>query len=107
VIYPALPTDRGHALWRRDFTGASGLFAIVLKPVARAKLAAMLDELSLFGMGYSWGGFESLILPFDPRSYRSATTWEEKGPALRLHVGLEEVEDLKADLEAGFERLTS
>jgi cysteine-S-conjugate beta-lyase len=105
VIYPALPTDRGHALWRRDFTGASGLFSIVLKPVARDKLAAMLDELSLFGMGYSWGGFESLILPFDPRTYRSATTWEEKGPALRLHVGLEEVEDLKADLEAGFKRL--
>jgi cystathionine beta-lyase len=107
VIYPALPSDRGHELWRRDFTGASGLFSIVLKPVARDKLAAMLDELSLFGMGYSWGGFESLILPFDPRTYRSATTWEEKGPALRLHVGLEEVEDLKADLEAGFKRLAS
>ncbi|HET9935647.1 MAG TPA: cystathionine beta-lyase [Methyloceanibacter sp.] len=107
VIYPALPTDRGHALWRRDFTGASGLFSIVLKPVARDKLAAMVDELSLFGMGYSWGGFESLILPFDPRTYRSATAWEEKGPALRLHVGLEEVEDLKADLEAGFARLAS
>jgi len=107
VIYPALPSDPGHTLWRRDFTGAPGLFSIVLKPVAHEKLAAMLDGLDLFGMGYSWGGFESLILPFDPRSYRSATTWNEKGPALRLHVGLEDVEDLKADLEAGFARLGS
>ena len=107
VIFPALPTDRGHELWRRDFTGASGLFSIVLKPVAREKLAAMLDELSLFGMGYSWGGFESLILPFDPSAYRTATKWQAEGPALRLHAGLEDVEDLKADLEAGFARLTA
>jgi len=105
VIYPALPSDPGHKLWRRDFTGAPGLFSIVLKPVAHEKLAAMLDGLDLFGMGYSWGGFESLILPFDPRTYRTATTWNEEGPALRLHVGLEDVEDLKADLEAGFARL--
>jgi cystathionine beta-lyase len=56
-------------------------------------------------MGYSWGGFESLILPFDPRTYRTATAWTAEGPALRLHVGLEDVEDLKADLEAGFSRL--
>jgi cysteine-S-conjugate beta-lyase len=107
VIHPALPSDPGHALWRRDFTGASGLFSIVLKPVAQAKLAAMLDGLSLFGMGYSWGGFESLILPFDPRAYRTATKWQAEGPALRLHVGLEDVEDLKADLGAGFARLAS
>jgi len=107
VIHPALPTDPGHALWRRDFTGASGLFSIVLKPVAQAKLAAMLDGLGLFGMGYSWGGFESLILPFDPRAYRTATKWQAEGPALRLHVGLEDVEDLKADLAAGFARLAS
>jgi cystathionine beta-lyase len=105
VIHPALPGDPGHALWARDFTGASGLFSIVLKPVPRAKLAAMVDGLSLFGMGYSWGGFESLILPFDPSTYRTATTWRAEGPALRLHVGLEDVEDLKADLEAGFARL--
>ena len=107
VIYPALPSDPGHALWRRDFTGAPGLFSIVLKPVPHAKLAAMLDGLDLFGMGYSWGGFESLILPFDPRAYRTATKWHAEGPALRLHVGLEEVEDLKADLETGFARLGS
>jgi cystathionine beta-lyase len=105
VIHPALPADAGHALWARDFTGASGLFSIVLKPVPRAKLAAMVDGLSLFGMGYSWGGFESLILPFDPSAYRTATKWRAEGPALRLHAGLEDVEDLKADLEAGFARL--
>jgi len=105
VLHPGLPSDPGHALWSRDFTGASGLFAFILKPVSHAALAAMLDGLSLFGMGYSWGGFESLILPFDPRDYRTATTWQAAGPAIRLHVGLEDVEDLKADLEAGFARL--
>jgi cystathionine beta-lyase len=105
VIHPGLPGDAGHALWARDFTGASGLFSIVLKPVPRAKLAAMVDGLSLFGMGYSWGGFESLILPFDPSAYRTATKWQAEGPALRLHAGLEDVDDLKADLEAGFARL--
>lgn len=105
VIHPARPGDPGHALWQRDFTGASGLFSIVLKPCSQKALAAMLDGLTLFGMGYSWGGYESLILPFDPRSYRSATTWQMEGPALRLHIGLEDVEDLKADLDAGFARL--
>jgi cystathionine beta-lyase len=107
VIHPALPTDPGHALWQRDFTGASGLFSIVLKKVSRAKLAAMLDGLSLFGMGYSWGGFESLILPFDPSTYRTATEWPVAGPALRLHIGLEDTDDLKADLDAGFARLAA
>jgi cystathionine beta-lyase len=107
VIHPALPGDAGHTLWARDFTGASGLFSIVLKPVTQARLAAMLDGLSLFGMGYSWGGFESLILPFDPSAYRTATTWRAEGPALRLHVGLEDIDDLKADLEAGFARLAA
>ncbi|HML92267.1 cystathionine beta-lyase [Methyloceanibacter sp.] len=107
VIHPARPGDRGHEIWKRDFTGSSGLFAIVLKPVSREALAAMLDDLELFGMGYSWGGYESLILPFDPRGYRSATTWQVEGPSLRLHVGLEDIEDLKADLEAGFTRLAN
>ena len=105
VIHPALLGDQGHALWQRDFTGASGLFAIVLKRASKKALGAMLDGLELFGMGYSWGGFESLILPFDPRAYRTATAWTDKGPALRLHAGLEDVDDLKADLEAGFARL--
>jgi cystathionine beta-lyase len=107
VLHPALPNDPGHALWKRDFTGASGLFSIVLRPCSRASLAAMLDGLELFGMGYSWGGYESLILPFNPSAYRSATTWHAQGPGLRLHIGLEDVEDLKADLEAGFARLRS
>jgi cystathionine beta-lyase len=105
VIHPGLPSDPGHAIWKRDFTGSSGLFSIVLKPVAHDRLAAMLDGLSLFGMGYSWGGFESLIIPFDPRDYRSATEWQADGRALRLHIGLEDVDDLKADLDAGFARL--
>ncbi len=107
VLHPALPNDPGHALWKRDFTGASGLFSIVSRPCSRASLAAMLDGLELFGMGYSWGGYESLILPFNPSAYRSATTWHAQGPGLRLHIGLEDVEDLKADLEAGFAKLRS
>jgi cysteine-S-conjugate beta-lyase len=104
VIHPALASDPGHAIWKRDFSGASGLFSIILKPMPKPALAAFLDGLALFGMGYSWGGFESLILPFDPRSYRTATQWQAEGPALRIHAGLEDVEDLKADLAAGFAR---
>ena len=107
VIHPGLPEDPGHAIWSRDFTGASGLFAFVLKPVSHKAIAAMLDELKLFGMGYSWGGFESLIIPFDPSEYRTATEWKAAGPALRIHAGLEDVEDLKADLAAGFARLNA
>ena len=107
VLHPAFPTDPGHAIWRRDFKGASGLFSIVLKPASHDAVARMLDGLKLFGMGYSWGGFESLILPIDPSAYRTATKWNAEGPALRLHIGLEDVEDLKADLDAGFSRLTA
>jgi cystathionine beta-lyase len=107
VLHPALPTDSGHAIWRRDFKGATGLFSIVLEPCSHEALAAMLDGLKLFGMGYSWGGFESLILPFDPAAYRTATKWKAEGHALRLHIGLEDVEDLKADLDAGFARLAA
>ncbi|MFZ4809269.1 MAG: cystathionine beta-lyase [Hyphomicrobiaceae bacterium] len=107
VLHPALPSDPGHALWKRDFLGASGLFAVVLKPCSKTALAAMLDGLQLFGMGFSWGGFESLVVPFDPRSYRTATQWNDPGPALRIHIGLEDVADLKADLAAGFARLAA
>jgi cystathionine beta-lyase len=107
VLHPALESDPGHAIWKRDFKGASGLFSLILKPFSDQALAAMLDGLELFGMGYSWGGFESLILPFDPSAYRTATKWKADGPAIRLHIGLEDVEDLKADLEAGFARLRS
>jgi cystathionine beta-lyase len=107
VLHPALPTSPGHAIWKRDFTGASGLFSIVLKPCSRAAVAAFLDGLQLFGMGYSWGGFESLVIPFDCRSYRTATQWAPDGPALRFSIGLEDPDDLKADLEAGFARLAA
>lgn len=107
VLHPALPTDPGHALWRRDFLGACGLFGVELKPVGKRAVAAMLDGLKLFGMGYSWGGYESLILPTDDGIHRTATRWQPSGPMLRLHVGLEAVEDLKADLAAGLERLTA
>ena len=107
VLHPALPGAPGHEIWKRDFLGSSGLFSIVLKPVSAAAVAAMLDGLELFGMGYSWGGFESLVIPFDCASYRTTTTWDPGGPALRFQVGLEDIEDLKADLERGFARLAA
>jgi cystathionine beta-lyase len=102
VLHPALETDPGHAIWKRDFTGASGLFSVVLNPTTQKAVDALLNSVELFGMGYSWGGFESLIIPFDCAGYRTATQWQPGGPSLRLHVGLENVEDLKADLARGF-----
>ena len=105
VIHPALPDHPGHAIWRRDFTGSSGLFSIILKPASEAAVAAFLDALELFGLGYSWGGYESLAVPFDCTSYRTATKWAPGGPALRFSVGLEDIEDLKTDLDRGFARL--
>jgi len=102
VLHPALESDPGHAIWKRDFTGASGLFSIVLQPKPQQAVDALLDTLKLFGMGYSWGGFESLAIPFDCNEYRTATRWAPGGPTLRLHIGLENVEDLKADFERGF-----
>ena len=100
VLYPALENDPGHALWKRDFTGASGLFGVVLKPLSHEALAAFFDSLRLFGMGYSWGGYESLIVP--SKLHRAASTFEANGPLIRIHAGLEGVDDLKADLERGF-----
>jgi len=105
VLHPGLETDPGHAIWKRDFTGASGLFSIVLKPVPQTAVDAMLNALTLFGMGFSWGGFESLAIPFDCSDYRSATEWSPGGPTLRLHIGLENLDDLKADLDRGFAAL--
>ena len=102
VLHPALESDPGHAIWKRDFTGASGLFSIVLQPKPQKAVDALLDTLKLFGMGYSWGGFESLAIPFDCNEYRTATRWAPGGPTLRLHIGLENVDDLKADLAQGF-----
>jgi cystathionine beta-lyase len=107
VLYPALESHPGHAIWKRDFLGASGLFGVILKPVSDPAVAAMLDGLKLFGMGYSWGGYESLVIPFDASSYRTATKWQPEGPALRFHIGLEDVTDLQADLADGFARLNA
>jgi cysteine-S-conjugate beta-lyase len=105
VLHPALPDHPGHAHWKRDFTGSSGLFAIELRPCPRAALAAMVEGMSLFGIGFSWGGFESLILPFEPIGLKRVSTLAHEGPLVRLHVGLEDVSDLIADLERGFDRL--
>lgn len=105
VIHPAIESDPGHAIWKRDFTGATGLFSVVLKPVSSKAVDAMLNTLKLFGMGYSWGGFESLVIPFDCSSYRTATKWNPGGPTLRFHIGLENLDDLKNDLETGFAAL--
>ena len=102
VLHPALPSDPGHAIWRRDFSGASGLFSIVLKPMPEKAVYAFMNELTLFGMGYSWGGFESLVISFDCSEYRTATPWAPGGPTLRMHIGLEDTGDLIADLERGF-----
>ncbi len=103
LLHPALPSCPGHEVFRRDFQGSSGLFGAVLEPVGAAALAAMFDGLRLFGMGYSWGGYESLMIPAHPK--RTASAAPEDGVLVRLHVGLEAVPDLIADLEAGFERL--
>ncbi|MEM7171804.1 MAG: cystathionine beta-lyase [Pseudomonadota bacterium] len=105
VLYPALPDDPGHALWQRDFSGASGLLGLVLKPASKQAVAAFLEDLELFAMGYSWGGYESLLIPTFPETCRSATTWAPEGPCLRMHVGLEDPSDLRDDLTAGFARL--
>jgi len=105
VLYPALPGDRGHALWKRDFRGASGLFGVVLQPVDGAAIGRMLDGMRIFGMGWSWGGFESLLIPTWPERARTVIRWSPGGPSLRVHVGLEDPQDLIEDLDAGFARL--
>ena len=107
VRHPGLPSHPDHALWQRDFSGSSGLFSIVLHPISEAAFAAMVDDLELYGIGASWGGFESLVLNDDPSPVRSATRWAAEGPLLRIHAGLEDIDDLKADLSAGFARLSA
>jgi cystathionine beta-lyase len=107
VLHPALPDDPGHVIWKRDFLGASGLFGVILEPISKPSVTAMLDGMDLFAMGYSWGGYESLIVPTDPAPMRTATPWQATGPSLRLHVGLEDVDDLITDLAAGFDRMNA
>jgi cystathionine beta-lyase len=104
VLHPALPSCPGHAAWLRDFKGSTGLFSFVLNGGTADARAALIDGLVHFGIGYSWGGYESLALPIEPAAIRSATQWDAAGPAVRLHVGLEHVDDLIADLDAGLTR---
>ncbi len=106
VLHPALPSFEGHKIWKRDFTGSTGLFTIILdKKYSFAALSNMIDNYKIFGIGSSWGGFESLAITFDPSSIRTAQKWTEKGSCVRLYIGLEAEEDLIKDLEAGFKRL--
>jgi cysteine-S-conjugate beta-lyase len=107
LLHPALPSHPGHAIWKRDFSGASGLFSMVLKPVPQKAYYAFLDSLDLFGIGASWGGYESLAIPFDCAPLRTATRWQPGGPTVRFHIGLEAVDDLIADLERGFAALAA
>jgi cystathionine beta-lyase len=107
LLHPALPSHPGHAIWKRDFSGACGLFSMVLKPVPQKAYYAFLDSLELFGIGASWGGYESLAIPFDCAPLRTATRWEPGGPTVRFHIGLEAVDDLIADLERGFAALAA
>ena len=117
VLHPALESDPGHKIWRRDFAGASGLFGFVLKPAysSEAHLAAMLDHMRLFGMGFSWGGFESLLIPTYPKAIRTATPWPRAdrpdipadGQPMRIHIGLEDLDDLLDDLRDGFARMAA
>jgi cystathionine beta-lyase len=107
VLHPALESHPGHAIWRRDFSGACGLFSIVFKPCPVAAVHAFLNKLSLFGIGASWGGYESLAIPFDCASFRTATKWAPGGPTVRFHIGLEDVSDLISDLERGFAALAA
>lgn len=107
VMHPGLESDPGHAIWKRDFTGATGLFSIVLKPMDEKAVYAFMNALALFGMGFSWGGFESLVIIFDCNEYRTATKWAPGGPTLRFHIGLEDPDDLIADLDNGFKAMAA
>ncbi len=105
VIHPALPSHPGHELWKRDFSGASGLFGVVLAPCPEQAVTGMIENLGIFKMGFSFGGYESLIIPTHPEHSRTAVPWTPEGPCLRIHVGLENPDDLRSDLEQGLQRL--
>ena len=105
VRHPGLPSHPQHALWKRDFTGACGLFSVFFEPIPSKAFEAFVHALELFAIGSSWGGYESLVLPVSPAKQRSATRWEFPGPGLRIHAGLENIDDLIADLETAFAAL--
>lgn len=105
VLHPALPGHPGHDFFKRDYLGASGLFGIILKPQPRERMIHMVNGMRLFGIGASWGGYESLMIPSYPERYRTATAWDSPGQVLRIHAGLEDLDDLLADLDAGLARL--
>ena len=105
ILYPALPNHSGYKIWKRDFLGASGLFAITLKNTKKSLVNKMLNNLKLFNMGYSWGGYESLILPIEPEKLRDTYKWKNDCGTLRIHVGLEDPADLINDLKDNFKIL--
>jgi cystathionine beta-lyase len=105
VLYPALASDPGHAIWQRDFEGAASLFGVILQPYSRAQVTTLVNGLALFGIGSSWGGYESLITAPNPETIRTAKPWQPGGPILRLHIGLEDPSDLIADLEQALSTL--
>jgi cysteine-S-conjugate beta-lyase len=105
VLHPALKSDPGHALWKRDFSGACGLFGVVLRPMSQQRYETLIDSLALYGIGASWGGYESLAMPFNPAEVRSATRWPYPGPCFRVHAGLEDIDDLIADMAQAFEAM--
>lgn len=104
VLHPALPNTPGHNIWKRDFNGSSGLFSVIMKHGTFDQVAAMIDGFDLFGLGFSWGGYESLVIYTDPGHYRTATTWQAEGPLIRFYIGLEDADDLIMDLQKGLAR---
>ena len=107
IIHPAIKGCPGHAIWKRDFTGSSGLFGAVMTPIPVSRLKAFFNSFKLFGIGYSWGGFESLCVHVHPDRYRSVSEWKAEGPVLRIHAGLEDIDGLKDDLERAFAAMAS
>ena len=107
ILYPALESDPGHAIWKRDFEGAASLFSLVLNPVNKKQITAFVNALKLFGIGSSWGGYESLVTAPNIAPLRTATRWTADGPVIRLHIGLEDPEDLLADIAQAFARMTA
>ncbi len=107
VLFPALESDAGHAIWKRDFEGAASLFSLVLNPVNKKQITAFVNALKLFGIGSSWGGYESLVTAPNISPLRTATKWLDEGPVIRLHIGLEDADDLIADVTQAFAKMTA